>query len=137
MNENTDKYFENIANKVIKQSTIESPSFNFTDTVMSQILELNNSLATVYKPLISKNIWLLIFVVLTITIFYITYFGGQFGEGNWLSQVDFGMFSNNKISNLLSFNVSKTVTYAVVFLAIMVGVQVVYLKHHFNQFYQN
>ena len=137
MKDNTDKYFDDIAKKVIQEGSIESPSFNFTDSVMSQVLELNISHATVYKPLISKNTWFLILAVLISVIDYTAYFGGQSESASWLSQINFDVFSNNGISNLLSFNVSKTFTYAVVSLAIMVGVQVFFLKNHFNQRFQH
>lgn len=136
MKDNTDKYFDDIAKKVIQQGSIESPSFNFTDIVMSQVLELHKSNATTYKPLISKKGWFLILAVLISVVFYTASFGRQSEDTSWMSQIDFGMFSNNGITNLLSFNVSKTFTYAVVFLAIMVGVQVVFLKNHFNQRFQ-
>lgn len=137
MKDKADKYFDDIAKKIIQQGSIESPSFNFTDTVMSQVLELNKSRVTMYKPLISKKGWFIILAVLITVIVYTAYFGEPLDSASWISQIDFGVFSSNGITNLLSFKVSKAFTYAVVFLAIMIGVQVVFLKNYFNQRFQH
>lgn len=137
MKENTDKFFDDIAKKVIQEGAIESPSFNFTDSVMSQVLELNKSHSNIYKSLISRGTWFLVFTFLISVIIYTAYFGEQSESVSWMNQIDFGVFSNNEIANLLSFNVSKAFTYAVAFLAIMVGVQVVFLKNYFNQRFQH
>ena len=63
MQDKTDKYLDDLTKKVIKIGSIESPSFNFTDTVMSQVEALGKNQLTVYKPLISKKKWALILII--------------------------------------------------------------------------
>ena len=137
MKENTDKYLDDLAKKIIKEGLIESPSFSFTESVMSQVLNLNKNHAIVYKPLISKSVWFLILAAIIMIVIYTVYFGGQSEDVSWINRIDFGVLSNNRITHLFHFNFSKTFTYAVVFSAIMIGVQVVFLKNHFNQRFQH
>tara|TARA_R110002049_G_scaffold137695_2_gene297737 strand:+ start:1614 stop:2030 length:417 start_codon:yes stop_codon:yes gene_type:complete len=134
MQDKADKYLDDLTKKVFKETSIESPSFNFTDAVMSQVNALSKSHVTVYKPLISKTTWFLILVgFLAITIYALLY-GSQTDSISWLSKLDFSFFSNNAVSNTLSsLKLSKTVMYAIVLFGLMFCVQIPFLKHHFNQ----
>ena len=51
MNENADKHLDNLSRRVIGKSAVESPSFDFTQTIMAQIKELKTSKVTTYVPL--------------------------------------------------------------------------------------
>ncbi|NNC50034.1 MAG: hypothetical protein HKO01_05805 [Flaviramulus sp.] len=134
MKENVNKYLDNLSIKVITSSSIESPSFNFTDSVMSQVTSLNQKQTTVYKPLLSNTTWSLIFIGVVAIIIYVLFSGNQSESTSWLSTMNFEVLSNNRFSNLLSsFKISKTLMYAVVFLGIMICIQVPILKNHFDK----
>ena len=137
MNENADKYLDNLAKKVIKEAPLEHPSFNFTTSVMSQVAELSNNSITVYKPLISKTGWIVISIVFLTLITYLL-FSIQEEPSNWFNSLDLSVLFNNKITNSLSgFSMSKTLIYAVVFFGLMFSIQIPLLKNHFNQRLQN
>ncbi|MDO5981613.1 hypothetical protein [Flavivirga spongiicola] len=137
MKENADKYLDNLAKKVMKDTHLERPSFNFTASVMSQVTELSNNSVTEYKPLISKKGWIVISIIFLALMAYML-LGIQEGSTSWFDALDLSLLSNNKIINLFSgFSVSNTLTYAVVLFGFMLCVQVFYLKNHFNQRLQN
>lgn len=134
MQDKTDKYLDDLTKKVIKIGSIESPSFNFTDTVMSQVEALNKNQSIVYKPLISKKTWTLILVGFLSILVYILFFGTQTESSGWLSKIDFSTLSNNRVSNSLSsFKLSKTFMYAIVLFGIMICIQIPFLKNHFDK----
>lgn len=136
MKENADKYLDNLTKKVIKETPLESPSFNFTRSLMSEVSTLNNNSITAYKPLISKTGWLVISVVFLMLIAYLLF--GIEGSSGWYNSLDLSVLSNNKVTNLLSeFSMPKTLTYAVVLFGLMFCIQIPLLKSYFNQRLQN
>lgn len=137
MQDNADKYLDDLTRKVMKVASIEKSSFNFTDTVMSQVNELSKSNVTVYKPLISKKTWILISVGFLATIIYLI-IKGESNTTSWLSTVDYSVISNNRLTNIISnFAISKTVSYGILLFGLMFCVQIPFLKHHFNQRFAN
>ena len=138
MKANTDKQIEKLVDKMMKETTLEKPSFDFTLNVMSQVKALSSSSVMIYKPLISKKGWIFIAIVLLALTLYLA-FGIKTESTGFLSTIDFSVLANNKISNTLSgfkissFEVSKTFGYALLLLGLMICVQIPILKHHLNQ----
>ncbi|GAA4816565.1 hypothetical protein [Litoribaculum gwangyangense] len=134
MNENANKYLDDLSKKVMAHGKVESPSFNFTDAVMSKIETLSKNQATIYKPLISKRMWFLILVGFLALFSYGLFSGNNEESIGWLNKIDFSILSNNNISNTLSsFKFSKTLMYALVFFGSMICLQIPILKHYFNK----
>ncbi len=133
MNEKVDKQIEKLVERSMKTQSLESPSSNFTSVVMDQVLALNKSKVTIYKPLISKPMWFALFVVALLVVSYII-FGMNTTETAWLNFIDLSFITDNKLSNTLSgFKVSKTVMYSVVLFGIMLFIQVPILKSYFDK----
>ena len=133
MKENIDKHIENLVDKTMKKSTLESPSFDFTNAVMAQVNALEQSTVTTYKPLISKPMWFVLFALGFAIVLYII-FGMNTTETGWLNSIDLSVITDNKLSNAMSgFKVSKTVMYGVVLFGIMLFIQVPILKHYFDK----
>ncbi len=133
MNEKVDKQIEKLVERSMKTQSLESPSSNFTSMVMDQVLALNKSKVTIYKPLISKPMWFALFVVALLVVSYII-FGMNTTETAWLNFIDLSFITDNKLSNTLSgFKVSKTVMYSVVLFGIMLFIQVPILKNYFDK----
>jgi len=130
MKENADKHLDDLSRKVIGKSSIENPSFDFTQTVMSQIKALNSSKSISYVPLISKPIWLLISLLAISGVIYII-FGPQ-SESLWLQKMDLNI--NDSISSWIpNFDVSQTTVYIAVLFAIMLSIQIPLLKSHLDK----
>lgn len=133
MSDNIDKHIEKLVEKSMKKATLETPSINFTNAVMSQVNALEKNAVTTYKPLISKPMWFAILAFALAMVLYII-FGTTTTESGWLNFIDLSSLTDNRCSNALSgFKVSKTVTYGVVLFGIMLFIQVPILKHYFNK----
>lgn len=133
MKENVDKQLDNFTKKVVKKTSLESPSIHFTSEIMSQVKAFSNNSSTVYKPLISKKTWVFIALgFVTLTIYLI--FGAETQQSSWFSSLDFSVLQNNKVSNALSgFTMSKTLMYAVMFFGVMLCIQIPVLKNYFDK----
>ncbi len=128
MKEHTNKDLEKFVEKVMKSSKLESPSFEFTAKVMSQVTKISNSSISVYRPLISKTTWGIL-LLLTFGIVIFSVFSKDTNTLGW-----FDTFDLSKIPNLFSgIQVSRTVMYSLVMFAVMLFIQVPMLKHYFDK----
>ena len=133
MKENVDKHIEALVDKAMQSLPLETPSFEFTQHVMAEVKATSVSVTTQYKPLISKQVWGMIFT--GIAAISIWAFIGTPIEGNsWFDTIDYGFITNNKVTHTLSgFKFSQTTGYAIIMLSIMVCIQIPFLKHYFNK----
>lgn len=128
--ERDEKKIEELIGKLMSADTLEKPSIDFTDKVMSKVEAVSNSTITKYKPLISKPIWFIIAGGFIALVAYI-YLKEPATNSSWLDRIDLSNVSNPL--EQISFNFSTSLMYAVVFLAIMFSIQVPLLKHYFNK----
>lgn len=126
-----DKKIEDFIDKLMSEDTLEQPSLDFTTSVMSQVEAIYNSDATVYKPLISRPIWILILGSFTALVGYIIW-GNTQTNTSWTDRLELPEVSFNLFENMSS-HLSSTFMYAIVLLAIMVSIQVTLLKHYFDK----
>ena len=101
MKENANKHIDSFTKKLFKDGSTESPSFDFTTKVMSDVNALSSTNVTVYKPLISKRTWILISISVVALIAYFT-FGLQLESSGWFSTIDYTVLSDNKITEAIS-----------------------------------
>lgn len=136
MKENVDKQIENLVEKVMKQSTLEKPSFDFTANVMSQVESSSHSMVTTYQPLISKRMWMLIVTGFVAFVAYIVVVNKP-EASDWFANLDFSIVNNDKVSDMFSgFKAPKIAAYSVGFLSVMLLVQISYLKNRFDKRFQ-
>ena len=129
--EGDEKKIETFIDKIMSADSLEQPSLDFTDKVMTKVEAISSSTATVYKPLISKPVWYIIIGSFVALVGYI-YLKEPVINNGWFNRFELSNFSINLLENV-SFDFSKTLMYAVVLLAIMVSIQVPLLKHYFNK----
>lgn len=133
MKESADSHLDHLSRKVMGKSTTESPSFDFTTTLMSQINTLKTSKVTTYVPLISKRVWALILMGV-IAIFGFAIFGSPAENQSWLSDLSLDRISGLELPNLMpNFNMSQTLIYAVVLFGLMFCIQIPILKRYFDK----
>lgn len=129
--ENNNKNIEELIDKLMSKDTLEQPSLDFTDKVMSKVEAISNSKATVYEPLISKKVWILILTGFIALVVY-NVFNKPSATGSLLERFNIsGLFVNP--FQVLSFDFSAIMVYAFVLLAIMISIQVPLLKYYFNK----
>jgi hypothetical protein len=135
MHEKIDEQMDNLVKKVIVKASLETPSFDFTAQIMTQLVAKKQSESTIYKPLISRTVWIAIFVGFGVLIAY-SFFGMQKESQNWI--LDFDVLTYSTIFDKLpKITVSKTVLYAVVSLSVMILIQVSVLKDYLDKRFEN
>ena len=133
MKENEDKNMEQYVHTVIKETPLESPSHDFTSKVMANVLAIDKSKTTVYKPLISKTGWVLIFGGIIATMVYFIINGGTQSEGHPWS---FGTGVKDFIkmfSSLHLFQFSRVTVTVIVVSTILMFIQITLLKNYLNK----
>lgn len=129
--EKDEKKIETFIDNLMSADSLERPSLDFTDNVMSKVEAISNSTVTVYKPLISKSVWYIIIGSFVALVGYI-FLKEPVSNNSWFSSFDLSYITINPFENV-SFNFSKSLMYALVFLAIMMSIQIPLLKHYFNK----
>ncbi|CAA9194332.1 hypothetical protein FLA105534_00100 [Flavobacterium bizetiae] len=130
MKEN-DKEIENLIEKMMSENTLETPSFDFTSKIMSQVLVAEKSKIKAYKPLISKSTWIFIGISLAALTAYAIYFN------NDISNFEIAKTYSDKASALFSgIHFSTNVLYALLVVPFMVLIQIGVLKNYFDKKYE-
>jgi len=136
MKTNPDKELEEIVDKLMNETSLEKPSPDFTAKVMFQVYAANTGTATVYKPLISKRTWFVIFaIILVLLVFIIS--KGNAQSGTWLNLINIGEINNKIINSYTGFKFSAITIYSVVLSTIMLLIQIIFLKYNFNKRFQS
>tara|TARA_R110002153_G_scaffold113619_1_gene255911 strand:- start:2969 stop:3370 length:402 start_codon:yes stop_codon:yes gene_type:complete len=132
MNEAHDKKLEQLIDKMMKEMVVESPSIDFTSSIMSKVEIVANSNATAYKPLISIPVWIGLFALIVGALVYPLFFSTT--ETGLLSHLDSNVMNYNPIIEKLSRLIfSKKMIYTAVIFAVLFAVQVSFLKVHFKK----
>ena len=132
MKENEDKNIEQYVHAVIKETPLESPSPDFTARVMASVLALDKSKATVYKPLISKMGWVLIFGGIIATLVYFIMNGSaQVVSQPW--SLGTGVKDFIKTFSVHLFQFSRTTINVVILSTIMMIIQITLLKNYLDK----
>lgn len=130
MKEN-DKEIENLIEKMMSENTLESPSFDFTSKIMSQVLVAEKSKIKAYKPLISKTTWIFIGICLIALTAYSVL------ASNDMSNFEIAKTYSDKASALFSgIHFSTNVLYGLLVIPFMVLVQIGVLKNYFDKRYE-
>jgi len=133
MVEDINKHIDSLVEKVVKESSLESPSLDFTSNIMSKIEAVPQNEITVYEPLISKSVWLAISILVIGSLSY-----GILGNGieslGWFDNIDYSIISNNKVTEVISgITFSKTLMYAVGLCGLLFFIQIPMMKHYFDK----
>ena len=125
-----DKNLEKFVDKIMKDASLETPSFDFTSKVMSKVFVAQNSETTMYKPLISK---LGLTLVLSGIFMFFGYFSfnGNAQSNKLLDSINLDRFYNFRFFHELEF--SEITMYAVVLATVMLFIQIPILKNHFEK----
>ena len=129
MNTNEDKNIEKLIDQMMKNQTLETPSFDFTSKIMNQVMASKKNQVFTYKPLISKQTTLVILSAITILISY-ALLQGTTGPSKWAIPLDFSFLYKSNISKMFSF--SKITAYITVLGTLMLFAQITFLRNHFN-----
>ena len=116
------------AKKYVKEIKTESPSIDFTASLMSKIVVKHQKSVFITKALISKKGWFII-SLLVLALIAIPF---EASEKSLIPfpELDFSFLNKIQIPNI---TVSNTVLYAIFFFGLLFMAQVVFLKNYFNK----
>ena len=130
MKANTDKNLENFTEKIMKETSLETTSIDFTANVMAKVLAADR--VVVYKPLISKPVWFVIFAGVCSLAGYVIIHTQPTGE-SWLGNVDFDKINYSFLNSFASLKISAISFYTIVLATVMLLIQLTFLNSHFNK----
>ena len=118
--------------KKVMDSSLESPSADFTANIMMQLDKSVETKTIVYKPPITNWGWMGIAAVVAGIALFVLY--GNAEPISWLENVDLSVITNNKVSETVSgITISKIVMYAIILFGASWFVQVQLIKRHVEQ----
>ena len=133
MKANTDKHIEKFIDKMMKETSLDTPSVSFTVQIMSKVLKINTSQTTVYEPLISKWVWFGLFISMLGIITYLS-FNDSAISGGLLEKFNLGILPKFSMLNFFSgLHFSKSTFYACVLLTVMLFIQIPILKYYIDK----
>lgn len=132
MEENKEKMLENFIKKVINEAGLEETSDNFTDLILSKVQSEKQKSSTGYKTLKTRPVWSFLAVIVVGIIAYV-FLGNIDMEINWASTTILKKLKEfNFFAKIPQLSISDIYVYGFLGLAIFVGIQVSFLKRHFN-----
>ena len=126
------KELDAFARKYVQEIKTESPSKDFTASLMNNIVLENAKSVINTKALISKKAWFVIFV----SVIAVVLISFKASEKSLITspKIDFSFLGKFQMPNFLeSISVSNTVLYAIFFFGLMFMAQIIFLKNHFNK----
>lgn len=133
MKQNENKKLEEFVDHVFQHVTLDKPSSDFTSRVMARVQVEKASQLTKYKPLITREAFALLLVLIGAFFIYIMLNtdSSQQESTPWLDLSELYTFNFS-----LGFSFSKITLYAVITMTIMLFVQIPILKYYIQKQYQ-
>ena len=133
MVEDINKHIDSLVEKVVKESSLETPSLDFTSNIMSQIEAVQQNEITVYEPLISKRAWFIIGALILGGLTYLM-LGNNLQATGWFDSINYSVITNNRFTEMISsVTFSRTLMYAITFFAVVFFIQIPLLKNYFDK----
>lgn len=136
MKENNDNELEKFVDRLMKDASLESPSPEFTANLMTKVLATEMDKATVYKPLISKKAWFIISGCIIALAGYLI-FGTNAQTTGWFESPGLNSVNDGILKSLPDFKFSGITLYSVILLAVLLLVQITFLKNYFNKRFES
>jgi hypothetical protein len=131
MKNREDKNMDKLIASLVSETSVESPSVDFTAKVMSGVFAVEKNTAFVYKPAISKKAWLIIFGII-IALFAVLLFNTQLTSAD--NNFNLAFLHFDKFPKVLTAFQFSTLTANILFAAsVMVFIQAFLLKTYLNK----
>ena len=133
MKENEEKHIDRLIEGVMKKSTLEITSHDFTSLVMQQVEALKKNAYTTYDPLISKRAWVMI-ISISIIFFSSVIMLGKIQTSGWFGALNLDFMHSVVISEIFNgIKPSKAMNISITVFALMLLIQIPLLKHYFDK----
>ena len=125
------KNIDEFISKAMQSLPVEKTSVDFTDLIMSKVAVKKTSTVTTYTSLISKPVWVLIFVLISGLCVYLSFFGTA-ENSSWLPSANY----NALTSVFKNIHLNSSLVYGIVALALMTLIQVPIYKNYYKNKFQ-
>ncbi|MCW5517392.1 hypothetical protein [Muriicola sp. Z0-33] len=136
MEANKDKKLDDLIRKSVKEIGLESPSADFTKTLLSKIdVSTQIDTATAYKPLISKAGWVVLTLILVALSGFALY-GNLDSNLAWLEKMNMGALPELQLMDALpNLAVSNIFFYGFLIFGIFAFIQLLFFKQRLDRQY--
>lgn len=136
MEVNKEKQLEDLIRKSVKEVGLESPSADFTKTLMSQIkVSAQSTSVTMYKPLISRAGWAILAIVVLALSFYALDHKLDI-QMAWVEKMNLGALPKLHLKDVLpNLAISNIFLYSLLIFALFAVIQMVFLMQRLNREY--
>lgn len=135
MENNEDVNIEKLVEQMMLNTALESPSVDFTQTVMSEVLALGKSKSLIYKPILSRRTWLVIFLGI-IVIFIYSFFNSA--SATTIFNINFVHFKFDKLEKIFQdFKMPSLTGYVILLATLMIIIQTFLLKKYLDKRFES
>lgn len=128
MDKHEEKELEAFVDKIMADAPLESPSADFTKNLMQHIEAVQHKEVYQYRPIVPKQVLVLIFVgLVSLTLYLIAQYGLE-SDGGWFGNVSVEPVFDNMWGWLENYTSSKILIYAVLLFGLLFFVQVPLMK---------
>lgn len=133
MDRHEEKELEAFVDKIMADAPLESPSVDFTKTILQRIEAQQHKAVYQYRPILPKQVLVLLFIGLATLTFYLIAQYGLESDGGWFGNASVEPLFDNMWGWLENYTSSKVVIYAVLLFGLLFFVQVPLLKKQLDR----
>jgi hypothetical protein len=133
MRQSENKELEKLVDKMMQETALDVPSFDFTSKVMSRIQVVKEGQVTTYKPLISTGTFIVVFGLIFAFCVYLFFNGEPSGQSSFPT-INYSVLYKKSLWS--GFSISKVTVYTVLASVAMFYIQIPFLKNHFDKRFQ-
>lgn len=135
MKNNENENIEKLVEQMMVNIAPESTPVDFTQSVMSEVLTLGKSKSLVYKPILSRRTWLIIFAGI-IAIFIYSFLNSESTSSGFnLNFIAFNLGTLEKIFQ--SIQISFVTGNVILFASLMILIQIFFLKKYLDKRFES
>lgn len=133
MDEQQNKELEAFIDKVMAETSLESPSPDFTEKLMAKIERQSQKQVLVAQPLLPKKLLTFLFLGFVAGFIYLLMTYGLDPSQGWFKNIQWNYDFSKTWSWMEGYTASKATLYAVLLFGVLFFVQIPWLKRYLDQ----
>ncbi|KAB7529569.1 hypothetical protein F8C76_17315 [Flagellimonas olearia] len=133
MDEQQKKELETFVDKVMGETSLESPSPDFTEKLMAKIEAQSQQQVFVAQPLLPRKLLTVLFLGFVAGFVYLLMTYGLDPNQGWFKNIHWNLDFSNTWRWMEGYTASKVTLYAVLLFGVLFFVQIPWLKRYLDQ----
>lgn len=133
MDEQQKKELETFVDKVMGETSLESPSPDFTEKLMTKIEAQSQQQVFVAQPLLPRKLLTFLFLGFVGGFIYLLMTYGLDSNQGWFKNIEWNLDFSNTWRWMEGYTASKVTLYAVLLFGVLFFVQIPWLKRYLDQ----